>query len=265
MGVPIGKVVYRIGNAPCSGVGLTWTQMELDLAMQGPILQVLFDEEGKSQLEELLTGLAETEFALEGVRQVLKMPARIDDWRVGEAVAESYLTEHRACMFPWPVSRDERIWGSSLPGADLIGFGRDDKGACLAFGEVKTSYEKKYPPSIMFGRTGFKKQLEHLRDQESVRDGLLAYLSFRAQNTDWFPLFEEAGRRYLQDKSDVQIYGFLIRDVGPNESDLRARVRSLDKNRPHETVIQLLALYLPPQNILRLGGAAAQEGIRGGA
>lgn len=170
MSIAAGESVFGIGSVPCSGLGLRWSGEELDTAIDGPVASVLFDDAGKANLEEILAGLAETSFAQEGLRRVLEDPDEVEDWRVGEAIAEAYLTEHRSCRFPWPDGRDERKRRSSLPGADLVGFGTDADGDCLAFGEVKTSSEKRYPPTAMYGRTGLKQQLEDLRDRPSIRD-----------------------------------------------------------------------------------------------
>ena len=149
---------------PCAGIGLVWGDEELDAALSGPVATVLFDDEGKANIESILTDLVETDFEQDSLKRILSDPDAIEDWRVGEAIAETYLQDHRDCCFPWPDGRDERKSGSSLPGADLVGFGKDEEGDCLAFGEVKTSSEAGYPPSAMYGRTGLKKQLEDLRD-----------------------------------------------------------------------------------------------------
>ena len=255
MTIAEGVIVYRCAASPCSGVGLAWSNEQLDAAMNGPVAAVLFDDEGKTNIEAILTNLADTDFAQEGLKQVLADAEDIEDWRVGEAIAEAYLTHHRSCYFPWPDGRDERKAGSSLPGADLVGFGIDGDGDCLAFGEVKTSSERSYPPSSMYGRTGLKQQLEDLRDCETIRDALLIYLSHRVQTASWRSRFEAASRRYLQNKSDVQLYGVLIRDVQPNDNDLRVRVRTLAKDRPGSTRIELLALYLPDRRINGIGNA----------
>ena len=135
-------------------MGVRWSNDELNAAMTDRVAAVLFDDEGKANIEEILAGLAETDFAQDGLRRVLEDPDEVEDWRVGEAIAETFLTDHRSCYFPWPDGRDERKGGSSLPGADLVGFGTDDNGDCLAFGEVKTSGESRYPPGAMYGRTG---------------------------------------------------------------------------------------------------------------
>lgn len=251
--VAAGERIYAIGNAPCSGVGLKWSGDELGAAIDGSVAAVLFDDAGKADIEEILADLADTNFAQEGLRRILADPVHMENWRVGEAIAKSYLTDHQSCCFPWPDRRDERKSGSSLPGADLVGFGIDDKGDCFAFGEVKMSSENKYPPGAMYGRTGLKQQLEDLRDKEVIRDDLFKYLGHRAKEAPWRPRFEKAGGRYLQNKSDIRLYGFLVRDVEPCQDDLKARVTVLARNCPAGTQITLLALYLPEHSIGNIG------------
>ena len=142
--------------------------------------EVLFDDEGKADAGEILSGLAGTRFEQAGVRRVLRDPDRLEDRLVGEAIAEAGLTDHRLCTFPWPDGRDERKSGSSLPGADLVGFGIDGNGDCVAFGEVKTSRQERFPPGTMRGRAVLTRQLEDLRDGIRIRDDLVEYLGHRA-------------------------------------------------------------------------------------
>ena len=175
---------------------------------------------------------------------------------MGEAIAETWLTDHRDCRFPWPDGRDERKRGSSLPGADLVGLHADAQGDCLAFGEVKTSSEDRYPPGAMYGRTGLKQQLEDLRDSTSIRDDLFKYLGYRAKGAVWLQSFRRAGKRYLVNKSDVRLFGFLVRDVSPHKDDVRVRVESLGKGCPDGTRIELIALYLPVGRLEGIGNAA---------
>ena len=253
MGIAEGETVYSHGSPPCSGVGLSWSDEELDAALSGRVAEVLFDDEGKADIEAILSPLPDTAFEQEGVNRILEDPEDIEDWRVGEAIAETYLTDHRDCYFPWPDGRDERKSGSSLPGADLVGFGNDSDGDCFAFGEVKTSSDANYPPGSMYGRTGLKQQLEDLRDSETIRDGLFIYLGHRAGTAPWKPRFEAASKRYLKNSSDVQLYGVLVRDVPPHADDLRVRVHDLAENCPESTDIELLALYLPEGRIDGIG------------
>ena len=236
---------------------MRWTREQLDAAIDDSVAAVLFDDEGRANIEEILAGVADTEFAEEWLRRVLADPAPVEDWRVGEAIAETYLTHHRSCTFPWPDKRDERKSGSSLPGADLVGFATDNRGDCLAFGEVKTSSDQRHPPSAMYGTTGLKRQLEDLRDEETIRDGLMTYLAHRALTASWRHRFERAAGRYLSNSSDVQLFGFLVRDVEPHEGDLRARVASLEENCPKATRIELLALYLPSSSLEGIADAIA--------
>ena len=234
-------------------MGVTWTIEEFESAIEGPVAAVLFDDIGTADISGILTPLANTDFEHESIRRVLSLPEVVEDWRVGEAAAESYLSNHRSCYFPWPDGRDERKARSSLPGADLVGFGRDDMGYCFAFGEVKTSQDPKCPPGVVHGRHGMQRQLEDLRDKESIRDNLMRYLGHRAAKTPWFPSFQSAAKRYLNNSSDIQIYGILIRDVPPNEMDLDARVLRLGKSCAQETTIELLAIYLPLGRIDGIG------------
>ena len=253
MTVARGEAVYDLGSPPCSGAGLRWSEGELDAAMNGGVAAVLFDDEGKADIEEILAGLAETEFEQAGLRRVLRDPDHLEDWRVGEAIAEAYLTDHRSCAFPWPDGRDERKSGSSLPGADLVGFGIDGDGDCFAFGEVKTSREERYPPGTMRGRTGLKKQLEDLRDRNAIRDDLVRYLGHRAGSAPWLARFRRAAKRYVGNPSDVRLYGVLVRDVEAHQDDLRARVDDLGAGCPEGTRVELLALYLPRESLAGIG------------
>lgn len=257
MTVAAGTIVYKIGAPQCSGTGLVWLEEDLDNAMRGPVSAILFDDKGTANIASILTELADTDFAREGVERILATPGVVEDWRVGEAIAEVYLTDHRSCHFPWPVGRDERKRGSSLPGADLVGLGIDGDGDCLAFGEVKTSGQVEYPPSSMYGRSGLQRQMEDLRDSRETRDGLLRYLAQRAQGASWRSRFKVASTRYLQNSSDVQLYGVLVRGVEANAADLHLRVEILGTDCPSGTRIELLALYLPSGSINGIGQAAA--------
>lgn len=253
MKIAAGQSIFVVGSMPCCGTGWKWSGEELDAALVGPVASVLFDDMGKANLEVILAGLAETSFAQDGLRRVLEDTSVVEDWRVGEAIAEAYLAEHRSCCFPWPDGRDERKRRSSLPGADLVGFSTDVNGDCLAFGEVKTSSDEGCPPAAMYGRTGLKQQLEDLRDKQSIRDQLLRYLGHRAIGAPWRARFEKAGKRYLRNNADVQLFGFLVRDIEPNPADLKARVGALNTDCPKETRIDLLALYLPRSSIHGIG------------
>ena len=251
MSVPRGLVAYELGESPCTGCGIKWTANELDDVLVSAVVAVLHDEPGSSFLQEILAPLGESEFAVSRVRHaVAQLPTKT--WRVGEAIAEVYLTDWRDCLFPWPISRDARRPGVSLPGADLVGFATDEHGDCLALGEVKTSSQADYPPSVMYGLSGLRQQLQDLRDRADIQHSLIRYLGVRCQYGLLRQRFVRAMQRYLADSSDVHLYGVLIRDVHPNDRDLRAAVCRLAVSCSASMRIELLAIYLPKCRIDRL-------------
>lgn len=237
-------------------MGLAWEQDDLDKAIQGRVSEIVFDDAGTADVAMLLASVADTQFEQEELARVLGSPTNIEDWRVGEAIGEGYLVDHRDCSFPWPDGRDERKAGSSLPGADLVGFHADAGGDRFAFGEVKTSAEEQYPPQVMRGRHGLQQQLEDLRDQVSVRDDLVKYLGYRATTAAWQDRYRAASKRYLANSSDVQLFGILVRDVPPHESDLRTRIEKLAIGCPNGTRIEMLSIYLPASSIETLAAKA---------
>lgn len=255
---------YTLGARPVTGAGLGVAASDLDAVLAGPVAAVVFDDAGRTEITALLCGLADTDFAKDNLEVLLNDEREPEDWRVGEALAEYYLTENKSCHFPWPDGRDERKRGSSLPGADLVGFQRDGQIERFAFGEVKTSAENAYPPGAAYGRHGLKQQLEDLRDRRTIRDDLVKYLGHRAIRATWATRFQAAAAVYLRDTQEVRIFGLLVRDVAPHQDDLRARVTALGRNCPGSTVIELLGLYLPHGRIATLGTQVVATRRQGG-
>lgn len=249
MTIASGTIQYQLGTAPVTGCGFSFSASELDAALSGPVAEVVFDVFGKADIKTLLAGLAETGFEKGEIERIVSNTKKPEDWRVGEALAESYLVHRKNCFFPWPDGRDERKTGSSLPGADLVGFQSNDKDDYFAFGEVKTSTENKYPPGAMHGRTGLKQQLEDLKDNVKIKDDLVRYLGYRALNRTWQTRYQNAAKNYIRSNSNVRVFGFLVRDVQPCEDDLSIRVNKLSKNQHADMVIELLAVYLPENSI----------------
>lgn len=237
--------VYVADSGAVMARGVAWTEAELTAALRDPVAGLLRDDVGREEVRTLLAGLADTAFAAQRLQQVLDAPRPpLEDWRVGEALAEAILVAHRQCTFPWPVIRDLRNPGASPAGCDLVGFVGDDDSACLAFGEVKTSEEQASPPQVMKGRHGMAGQLEELRDKPEVKNWLFLYLAHRSKGAPWEKQFRVAGRRFLADATDVVLLGVLVRDVSPNPADLAGRAKALSKGCPKKTVVELRALYL---------------------
>jgi len=258
-------VHFTLGEPPVTGAGLGVSEGELNAALSGPIPAIVFDAPGSERIEALLAGLPETDFERENLQSLLTSDGEPENWRVGEAIAESFLTVNRGCQFPWPDGRDERKRGSSLPGADLVGFCGEGAAVRFVFGEVKTSSENAHPPGLVYGRHGLKQQLEDLREAERIREGLVKYLAHRATGAAWLSIFRSASAAYLRDTCDVRVFGILVRDVCPHEADLRARVARLARECPAAMTIELVAIYLPEERIATLGNQVAASRREGGA
>jgi hypothetical protein len=107
--LPQGVTAYTIATSPVSGCGVVFNSAEIDQALAGPVADIVFDVPGDREIEALLSSIAETEFDQSGIRRILNNQRTVENWRVGEALAEAYLVTHRSCQFPWPDARDERI------------------------------------------------------------------------------------------------------------------------------------------------------------
>lgn len=246
-------MVYSLGNPPCTGNGFEWSTNDLNNALEGKVSSILFDDEGMDHMQEMMDTTELAHFEKVALNRINTIPKYIEDWKVAQAIAIAWLTDHRQCLFPWNDSRDERKSGSSLPGADLVGLISDSSGDRFAFGEIKSSSDSRCPPAVMYGASGLLKQIEDIRDNTSVQDDLFKYLGHRARKASWINRFQKAGKRYLANKSDVQIFGFLVRDVNPNNNDLKVQVSVLREECPEETNIEMVALYLPPNQLNGIG------------
>ena len=265
MTMAAGTEVYNADAGPVIARGVSYTDAELDVALRSSVSHILWDDAGTAALETILTSVVTTDFSDQSVKRVLSNRATPENWRVGEALAEAFLVEHRSCKFPWPSSRDLKNPSASPAGTDLVGFqGKNtpEKSYRFAFGEVKTSEQEEWPPSVMDGRHGLKKQLEDLRDSTKVKDSLVKYLGHHADRADWLPHYQSAAARYLSDPADVSLLGVIVRDVEPKPEDLARPAKDLAAGCPETTSIELRAMYLPRKTINSLSERAVRA--RGG-
>jgi hypothetical protein len=240
-----GTEQYRVDADRLLAAGASFDENGLTSILRERVLEVLADTAGRAEVGTFLAELPETSFGQERLEAILKEPPTLEPWRICEALAEVFLVDARECNFPWPAGRDLKNPKSSPAGADLVGFTQDDAGDRFAFGEVKTSSAEDTPPSLMFGRSGLISQLEVLRDDETVKGHLVLYLAFRASHASWIDAFQASARRYLADPTDVALFGVLVRDVPPNELDLKSRAAALAKGQPTSASVELRAKYLP--------------------
>lgn len=259
-----GKSAYLTGTKPVTGEGLTYTAAELDAAIKQRVAPLLRDDTGKADVVALLASVATTDFTAGALQAALSGPAPTNDWHAGEALADAYLSDHCDCTFPWPVGRDLRNVSASPAGADLVGFQKHKGAARFAFGEVKTSTDHTCPPNVMSGRHGMTAQLEELRDSTPTKNQLMLYLGHRAINATWQADFVQSAGRLLSDPCDVSLFGVLVRDVPPNELDLKTRTVRLTKSCPATTSIELRSIYLPVGAISTLAAGVVAAHAKGG-
>jgi hypothetical protein len=250
--VPAGAPAYEADSSPVIARGIAYTADDLDQAIEHRVRQLVLDDAGRLELEALLASLPSTRFEDTALKRILASSPVIEDWRVGEALAEAFLSDHCACLFPWPTGRDIRNPAASPAGTDLVGFEVQGGVTRFAFGEVKTSQQEEWPPSVMFGRHGLVNQIERLRDYVDARDWLVRYLTHHAKGKAWEPKLQAAAARYLSNSNDVALFGFLVRDVKPASGDLQARAEALATACPPATAVSLRAVYLPSQQISML-------------
>jgi hypothetical protein len=184
MRVARGTEVYNADVPPVVARGMTLTQDEVDTARAVRLPGILADAPGGELLEEFFSSLELTDFGRANVAEALQpIPEEEHSrgWRVGEALAEAWLTDHKDCDFPWPFNRDLCHHRASLPGAELVGFTGTDGEPRFAFGQVKTSKEAKHPPQVVNqGDKSLINQAFQLRDDINIRKTQVKYLLLRA-------------------------------------------------------------------------------------
>jgi len=214
----------------------------------GAVAERLRDAEANASFVEELKSLATTGVATEFLAEFLAAVPEEKSWEVGEALAETILAEddNREIVWPWNELRDRRTPRASLPGADLVGFCRDECGVCLLFGEVKTSTDDQSPPKVMSGRSGMAWQLESNATRLDVQHALLRWLRFRCRTPALETMYREAVAKYLGSKGrDILIVGVLLRDTPCREQDVRSRGHYLAGRLNIPTRVEVMAWYLP--------------------
>lgn len=213
-----------------------------------PVGPRIRDEDDVGGLREVLQGLATTDMETRFVAEVLGAVPPIAPWEVGEALAECLLQDDPVddVVWPWNLVRDRRTPRASLPGADLVGLARVDRGGLLVFGEVKTSSDRSTPPNVMYGERGMTWQLEQEATRLDIQHALLAWLSRRCTTPDTRELFRSALEKYIASQGTaILLVGVLLRDTEPSERDVKARACHLEGVCQGDARVRLMAWYLP--------------------
>lgn len=206
------------------------------------------DDDATDPFADELRGMATTGMATEFVEQLLKAVPEEKSWAIGEALAECMLADDssREVCWPWNSVRDRRTPRASLPGADLVGFCKEDETVLLLFGEVKTSSDRRTPPGVMYGSGGMAWQLEEEATRLDIQCTLLKWLRARCVAPEHVELYQAAVRRYVQSTGkEILLVGVLLRDTTANELDVITRAKTLAGKLHAPTRIELVAWYLP--------------------
>jgi hypothetical protein len=245
---PLATISYEEQDRQVSWCGVSMEGGDgFNTFMTNEVASRLYDEEGITEFEGHLRGLANTGFARDSLNAILaaEIPEQ-RDWAVGEAVAEAYLGREYGIIWPWNMERDKRNPNASLPGADMVGFEISGADVRLALGEVKTSTDAQTPPSVMNGRSGMTHQIDNLANNLSLINQLLKWLLPRCKGTEHEASFNAAIGLFLDSGNKaIALFGVLVRDTQPNALDLHARGKTLAESLQCPTTCQLIAIHLP--------------------
>lgn len=220
---------------------------ELTQFLQQSVGERYLDRSGRQEFRQYLQGLSLTGMGQSALAEVLNADSPEERaWAAGEALAEALLIEGRGVVFPWNMERDKRNSKGSLPGADLVGFIPEGSEFRLALGEVKTSSEVRSPPQVVNGRHGLGHQIDDLATDLAKINQLLYWLLPRVKSTAHDATFRVAVTAYFNSgNKNVALFGLLIRDTQPAESDLEHRGKNLGTSLNSPTSCHLIGVYLP--------------------
>ena len=201
-----------------------------------------------SSFEADLRGLSGVGLGPRAVDRMLDTVPEPEGSAIGEALAECALRDDagRTVRWPWNMVRDRRSARASLQGPDLIGFVIEKDRVSLLVGEVKTSSERRSPPTVMRNHDGMAQQIERCATDPEVHLTMLQWLHVRCRTPPWREFYEKAVQRFLGSGGrDLIVVGILNRDSAPSGRDLEATGKRLSKQIETPTRVQLIAWYLP--------------------
>ena len=233
--------VYKIAakkNAENICKGFTIDDTKLDEYLKDQIRKIIFDKQGT---EELIAELRSTDFSETQLKEVFSLESQeelLKNFRIGEALVETLLSEHFSVLFYWNSVRDEANPHGNRTGVDIIGFQKRNGKLNFVFVEVKTSYDADAPPSVIYSLT---KQLEELATYNHIPKNAIRCLGFKAKTAGFITEFKEALSEFVTKRYVVA--GGLVRDTSPNQLDIKQRFLKLDKDTPAEIHVQMYTFY----------------------
>lgn len=196
-------------------------------------------------VERAKEALQDTGFDMSNLEDILSNREEEDNWRIGECLAECILEDHFSAQFHYNNSRDAKNPNGNDTGADLVGLHYDEEDVIFLFGEVKTSYDIKTPPQVLYGKSGMIKQLEDLRDEEGKRSSLVRWIWSKAvakHGSEFHEKCATALKNYMLNKR-LKLVGVLVRDTDVNKQDLYSRAKALNENIAGGIEIELISIY----------------------
>ena len=103
----------------------------------------------------------------------------------------------------------------------------------------------------MYGRSGMIDQLRNIKNNPNLRKSLIRWLGFKVKAlSDDNPFkknYQKALNLYLKEGVEYKyfLFGVLIRDTEPKDTDLKSRYESLKSDLSNGAQLKLVALYIP--------------------
>lgn len=244
------QVYHSNGSANAKYFGLQFHNEGLEEYLGDRVNKRFYDLEGTAAAIEEFSDLELTGFTRTSLAAIFSSQPSVIPWKIAETFVECYFEDFLNIQFPYNGSRDAKNPKASLAGADIVGFTYENDNVVLVFGEVKTSNDASYPPSVVYGRTGLKYQINDLISSWKTRSSLIRWLYFRIKSHDnrdaIMPDFKKAVAIYIKSRFEkMKIFGVLVRDVQPNDADLKRQYDTLITGLKSLTQLELLAFYLP--------------------
>ena len=223
---------YALNASPHSCEGLKYAG-DFDEYLKTRVSDRCADREGA---ENIVSDLGD--FDADLIKTVAE--TRPSSSRMGECLAECFLEDERESVLPNYVL-DQKNPRASVAGADLVGIHKKGSKALLLLGEVKTSWERKSPPSAMDKMT---RQLTDIASSKNARDLLIRWLAHKwlARNLSRSQL---ASAIRSHRRGAYRLVGVLIREADPAPSDISTACGRLQNALSSGASLALYALYTP--------------------
>lgn len=241
MAKPARAYVLSASPHSCEGLRYDWG---FDEYLKKRVAGRCADREGVENTVSDLGG-----FGADLIKTVAETPQSSS--RMGECLAECFLEDERGSVLPNYVL-DRKNPRASVAGADLVGICKKGSKALLLLGEVKTSRERKSPPSVMDKMT---RQLTDIASSKSARKLLIVWLAHKwtARNLSRSDLASAIKSHHA---GTYRLVGVLIRDVDPEPDDISRACGRLQNELSSGASLALYGLYIPVE-IKNLAAARA--------